>query len=355
MNNIKVPARICFYGDHQDYLGLPVIAGTIDRFIELKAVSNTSNSFTIKLLDLAETVTIPVDDSLSDVKNGDYFRSCMAILKEKGFVFDQGYDLEISGNIPVNAGLSSSSALVVCWLRFLIAIQEKSFSVSDAEIGHLAYEAESVYFKQPGGIMDQYTIAQGGMLFINTETGKSNALSTAIGTLVVAESGIAKQTLEVLKNARVYAQNAIAAVREINPNYNVSNSTLADYEKYKAAVPVEFHNHWYATIHNYDITKNAYLELQKANPDIAILGDLMNKHQDILQNQIQNTPDEMIKMLESAKKAGAIGAKIIGSGGGGCMVAITDNETKDNVIKAFLASNAINAYEVKLTKLHYEE
>ncbi|MEM9867554.1 MAG: galactokinase family protein, partial [Bacteroidota bacterium] len=33
MIEISVPARICFYGDHQDYLGLPVIAGTIDRYI----------------------------------------------------------------------------------------------------------------------------------------------------------------------------------------------------------------------------------------------------------------------------------------------------------------------------------
>jgi len=30
---VKAPGRICFFGDHQDYLGLPVIAATIDRYI----------------------------------------------------------------------------------------------------------------------------------------------------------------------------------------------------------------------------------------------------------------------------------------------------------------------------------
>ena len=28
--SVKAPGRICFFGDHQDYLGLPVIVATID-------------------------------------------------------------------------------------------------------------------------------------------------------------------------------------------------------------------------------------------------------------------------------------------------------------------------------------
>ena len=349
MINIKVPARICFYGDHQDYLGLPVIAGTINRFIQLKATPNNSKCFRIELLDLKETISIAVNDSLEEIEDEDYFRSCLAILLTKNFEFLQGYDVEISGDIPVNAGLSSSSALVVCWLRFLIEIQKKTISITDAELGHLAYEAEVEYFKQPGGLMDQYTIAQGGMLFIDTNTGKSNSLSPKIGTLIVAESGIAKQTLEVLSNAKLYAQRAIEVVQESFPDFNLKQATLTDYSKYKSLVPDKFQNHWYATIHNFEITKKAKLELKKLNPDINVLGELMNAHQKILQEQIQNTPKEMIKMMDAAREAGALGAKIIGSGGGGCMVAITGNNTREKVIDAFLASGAVKAYEVQLT------
>ena len=47
----------------------------------------------------------------------------MVILGQEGAEFSQGYTIEISGTIPVNAGVSSSSALVVAWLRFLIRIQ----------------------------------------------------------------------------------------------------------------------------------------------------------------------------------------------------------------------------------------
>ena len=38
MIEFKTPARVCFFGDHQDYLDLPVIAGTINRYIHLKAI-----------------------------------------------------------------------------------------------------------------------------------------------------------------------------------------------------------------------------------------------------------------------------------------------------------------------------
>ena len=34
---ISAPGRICLFGDHQDYLGLPVIACAIDRQVILTA------------------------------------------------------------------------------------------------------------------------------------------------------------------------------------------------------------------------------------------------------------------------------------------------------------------------------
>ena len=49
MIKTKAPGRICFFGDHQDYLNLPVIAGTIDRFIEIKGERNRKEYLRLKL------------------------------------------------------------------------------------------------------------------------------------------------------------------------------------------------------------------------------------------------------------------------------------------------------------------
>ena len=54
----EASARICLFGDHQDYLNLPVIAGTIDRKIKIKATPNSTTTYFLQLLDLEENITI---------------------------------------------------------------------------------------------------------------------------------------------------------------------------------------------------------------------------------------------------------------------------------------------------------
>ena len=210
------------------------------------------------------------------------------------------------------------------------------------------YETEVLYFNQPGGLMDQYGIAQQGLLFIDTKMGKTDRLKANLGKLVVAESGIEKQTLDVLKNARSHQEEAIEVVKQMHKGFDITKTTIADYERYLNIVPKELHKHWYASIYNYDITKKAKKELEKPESDLSTLAELMNQHQNILRECIENTPVEMTKMMNYAKEAGAIAAKTIGSGGGGSMVAMVDEESKDEVIRAFLHGGAKAAYEVEL-------
>ena len=170
-----------------------------------------------------------------------------------------------------------------------------------------------------------------------------------MGKLLVAESGVPKKTLEVLKNARVYQQRAVEAVKNVHPELELEHANLQDYEKYIDLVPQELQGYWYSTIYNYHITVEAKKELLQPNPNIQVLGDLMNQHQIILQNEIKNTPLEMVGMMDAARDAGAIGTKIIGSGGGGCMVAMVNDEVKEQVKKAFMDKGAKAVYTVELT------
>ena len=349
MINIRVPARICFYGDHQDYLGLPVIAGTINRFIHLEANPIDKPQFVIQMPDIGKARTIDLADD-APIEQDDYLRAALTLLRKEGAVFNQGYAITISGNIPVNAGLSSSSALVVCWIRFLVAAQKEHQVFSDERIAALTYAAEVTFFNQHGGLMDQYTIALGGLIFIDTHRVVCQRLNPQMGILVVAESGLAKQTMTVLKNARAYAQNAINAVKKQEPNFDIRTSSLADYDRYKAVVPKDYLPFWYAALHNYDLTLQAKALLESQPADPSELGGLMNAHQHLLETYIQNTPESMVKQLQAARAAGALGTKIIGSGGGGCMVALVEASTKDAVIEAFLQAGAKAAYEVQLTQ-----
>lgn len=346
----EASARICFFGDHQDYLNLPVIAGTIDRKIKIKATPNSTATYFLQLLDLDVTIIIDLNEKINLITESDYYRSSMAVLQKEGSHFTQGYDIEISGNIPLNAGISSSSALVVAWLRFLLQAQKVSSPLSNKTLGELAYASEVLYFKQPGGLMDQYTIAQGGLLYINTKTGRTSELPNTLGKLVVAESGIYKETLTVLQNARNFSQNALEVVLKKEPNFDIHTATVSSYNDYLQFVPEKYKDHWYAAIHNHLLTQEAKKALQTDKPNLKAIGTLMNEHQKILEERIQNTPTIMKIQLDAARSAGALGAKIIGSGGGGCMVAMVSDDTLQPVINAFLAKGAKSAYEVNLTK-----
>jgi galactokinase len=137
--------------------------------------------------------------------------------------------------------------------------------------------------------------------------------------------------------------------KKVHPEFELQRATLTDYEKYVDLVPEELQGYWYATIYNYHITLEAKKELLKPNPNIQLLGDLMNQHQIILQNEIKNTPLEMAEMMDAARNAGATGTKIIGSGGGGCMVAMVTKDMEENVKQAFLDKGAKAVYRVELT------
>jgi len=345
---VKAPARICFFGDHQDYLDLPVIAGTIDRYIFIEGTPNSTHNFYLQLIDLHKSIVIDLNKKLINIENEDYFRSVLAVLQKKGFHFTQGYNIKIWGDIPVNAGVSSSSALVVAWIRFLLEATDHKQDISDEEIGQWAYEAEVTYFNQPGGLMDQYTIAQGGLLYIDTLSAKTHRLRADFGSLVIAESGIAKQTLTVLKNARTYGREAIAAVQKKVPDFTMQEAGEEAYQEYLPYVPKPYQAHWYAAVHNYVLTLKAKKMLSGSSTDHVTLGKWMNDHQLILQERIQNTPQIMQNQIKAALTAGALGAKIIGSGGGGCMVAMVTEATKEKVIQAFLKAGAKKAYEISL-------
>ena len=349
MISVKAPARICFFGDHQDYLDLPVIAGTINRYIYIKGKPNNKKAFFIQLTDVNIDVNINLNENFNIIQKDDYLRSVLFVLKKAGFTFEEGYDVEITGNIPINAGLSSSSSLVVAWIRFLLTSINRENEVSDKNIGEWAYAAEVIFFNQPGGLMDQYTIAQGGLLFIDTLSTKVQRLRADFGSLVIAESGIAKQTLSVLQNARSFGCSAIAAVESKVSGFNIHQANQREYKKHLSHVPQKYRDHWYAAIHNHLLTQKARTMLSGIYQDLSQLGTWMNAHQQILEDRIQNTPLVMQKQIRAAREAGALGAKIIGSGGGGCMVAMVSDNTKEKVIQAFLNTGAKKAYEISLT------
>jgi mevalonate kinase len=79
---------------------------------------------------------------------------------------NQGFDLTIHSEIPVSAGLSSSTALCIASIR---ALQQLcGIEHSTGEIAELSFQIERYDLDVECGRMDQYAIAYGGVTYIQT-------------------------------------------------------------------------------------------------------------------------------------------------------------------------------------------
>jgi len=349
--SLTAPARICLFGDHQDYLGLPVIACAIDKHITLTAVKNNSKKLKINLPDIELERSIDIFETFEILEKGDHFASAIRVIKRHGIIIDIGYNLTMSGNIPINAGVSSSSAVVVAWIHFLLKAFSVDNKITHEFISQLAYEAEVLEHHSPGGKMDQYTIGIGNVVFIETgDYFNYELIGDTIDGMVLGESGIAKNTIGLLGSCKSNAIKALKIIQDKEASFVLEKATLKDYENYKTLLPDELKPFFYAAIQNHIITKKALTVLKKTTLNYPLIGNLINQHHRILRDNLKLTVPKIDAMIDAANKAGAYGAKIIGSGGGGCIVALCPNHLQEKISVAIKKAGAKNAYPVCVAK-----
>ncbi len=346
----KAPGRICLFGDHQDYLGLPIIACAINRFVEIKAIVNQTDMFHIEMPDIFISRSFSIYENFETLQPSDFLASSIRVLKRYGCIPNEGFDILITGEIPINAGLSSSSAVVVAWVRFLVETFGCTYPITNKFIAEIAYEAEVLEHNSPGGRMDQYTIAIGDIIYL--QTGKNTRfkkIKNTLNVLVVAESGVPKNTIGVLGNLKKKALNSIKIVQDYDHSFDLFSASLIDIDTYSHVLPKDLIPLFYASIKNHLITQAAFLALHKNPLDHKKIGKLMNEHHYVLKNKLKVTTPKIDQMIDAAIHAGAYGAKIVGSGGGGSICALTSQHHQEPVIKALMRAGAKDAYPISVT------
>lgn len=343
------PGRTCLFGDHQDYLGLPVIACAIDRDIKLIAVQNTSNVFNLNMVDINEVRIIDINETFSNLKPRDYFASSLRVLRRYGCIPTVGYDIIITGNIPINSGTSSSSALLIAWINFLVTAFGVNEEVTPEFIAQIGYVSEVLEHGEPGGMMDHYSIAMGNIVHINTsEPFRCSIIGTDLKGLVIGVSGVPKETIGLIGELKNNALLAIGIIKQKFKDFDLNTSEIEDLKKYCNSLPDRLIPYFEAAIKNHHYTKLALIEFQKPSLDLKKIGELMNGHHAVLRDLLKITVPKIDAMIKAALNAGAYGAKIVGSGGGGCIVAIADPKNQEEVVQAILAAGAKDAFAVNV-------
>jgi len=163
----RAPGRVNIIGEHTDYNGLPVLPMTIGQDIRIAFASRRDGAIRLHNTDRRfSPAEFANGRAIPPSATGAWDNYCKAAVQALNEHLEvtrfPGMDLLVSGDIPVSAGLSSSSALVVaCALAYLRALGKTlGEDIARLALAELMAEAEH-YVGTRGGGMDQAVILLG--------------------------------------------------------------------------------------------------------------------------------------------------------------------------------------------------
>jgi galactokinase len=304
--SVSAPGRICLFGEHQDYFGLPIIAAAINLRIFIRGTRRNDLIIKVSLPDIGEQEEFSLEGNLDYQKERDYLKSAVNVLRRKGIQFPFGWNCHLHGTIPINAGTSSSSALVIAWLKFLLeTAKDKTLNNPEtiAELGFLT----NVSFD---------------------EELKATELRNPLKRFVLANSLQKKDTTGMLGYIKKHVLEGVQIIRKNIKGFSLKEPLGQKEQEEIEALPPDNKRLLKGTLMTRDLTAQGKALFESETFDHQKFGQLLTKQHHVLRDYIQTSTPKIDKMIQEALNAGALGAKINGSGGGGCMFAYAPEKTE---------------------------
>jgi len=274
--------------------GLPAIASALGTYTVAEVKINEGEGWTVDDQRLATP-------GYKKKKHHEAMQSITNVIEYlKINIENQQLELTFTGDLVAASGVGASAAQCTSLARALN--DAFNLNLDDEEINKAAYEGEKAYHGTPSGI-DNTASTYGGLIWFekNLEGGDNtmDRLKSPIKMpLVIANSGITASTTEVVDDVRRLKEENKEKFEKIFNDYN--NLAI----KGKAAL---------------------------LKGDIKTVADLMNQNHKLLQ-EITVSGDINDKLVDLAINNGALGAKMTGTGRGGLVIAITENEEVQELI-----------------------
>lgn len=298
---VQTPLRVSFFGGGTDFPsffceeGGCVLTSAIDKYIFV----TVKKRFDEKLR-IGYTRTEMVD-SLDEIQH-ELIREA---LRKTGI--RHGVEVTTMGDIPsAGSGLGSSSTVTVGALHALYTLMGDI--VLAERLAREACDIEIDKLNKPIGIQDQYIAAYGGLRFLEFDP------SGEVRSEKVELDPVAKRRLN--ENMLLFFTGVTRSAGSIlGEQMRNINGRLIELRKMK------------------EMAHTARKELQAGNVDA--IGELLHESWQVkkqLASQITNR--EIDEMYAAARRAGAVGGKITGAGGGGFLLLYCPHEKQDAVRSA---------------------
>ncbi|HWF75290.1 MAG TPA: galactokinase [Solirubrobacteraceae bacterium] len=319
------PGRANLIGEHTDYndgLSLPF---AIEQGVRVSAEPGAENEVLARALDLGEEQRFPITGAKPDPAHrstggwSDFVRGTIGELTAAGFAL-RGAALEITGDVPQGAGLSSSAAIEVALSLALLAVAGIPAPADRIALARLCSRVENDWVGAHTGLLDQLASLCGERdhaLRIDFRTLEIRPVPLRLGdwTLVTAPSGEThsladsgyNERREETERARLALGLGLESLRDARPE------DLA-----RLPGPLDRRV-------RHVIEENARVEATVAAleaGDLAEVGRLLDASHASLRDLYDSSTDAVERTVARLREAGAVGARMMGGGFGGDVLAL---------------------------------
>ena len=240
----------------------------------------------------------------------------------------EGIEINITSTIPVASGLGSGAAVTVALTRALSS--HLNFPMTDEEVNAFAYEIEKLHHGTPSGIDNTVVTYAKPVYFVKGQPIETFTVGHPF-TIVIGDTGISAPTRESVGDVRkLWEADRSKWEGVFDEVGEIVKQAKQAIESGKPALPKERRD-----------------DVSEAEGR-RVLGSLMDQNHTLLQQMTVSSP-ELDKLVEAARNAGALGAKLSGGGRGGNMIALVEKENAPDVSEALLLAGAKSAIVTTIT------
>ena len=333
----SAPGRVNLIGEHIDYSQGFVLPFAITYRTTAQIRRREDQLIRIRSKQQIDDVVTSSIADLTPGSQGGWERYVLGVIWALGI--SDGVDIEIDGDVPLGAGLSSSAALecaVATGLNELF-----SLGLDNKQLALLAQKAENEYVGVPCGIMDQSVsiMAEAGSAFLLD----CRDLSTTLVPFDLGASGLELLIIDTQAHHALvdgeYAKRRqacesacsklhISSLRDIEMSALVAQRELLTVEEFKRA---------HHAVSEMARTLEAVDVLQRK--DFVALGSLVTQSHVSLRDDYEVSCPELNCAVDVALARGALGARMVGGGFGGSAIALAKQgqiqEIKSAITDAF--------------------
>ena len=258
-----------------------------------------------------------------------YLLGVVRLLEDAGYALTTGFDVQLCGNLPNGAGLSSSASIEV--LMAVLLNELCGFGLDRVTLVKLAQRAENEFVGMNCGIMDQFAVGMGKMdcaVFLDCQTLQyrySHIDLKGASIVIVNTNKRHSLTSSGYNDRRRDCEAALADLQRVRPIQALGELTPAEFDALAQHIksPVGRRRARHAVYENArTIEAVAALEAD----DVAKFGRLMHDSHVSLRDDYEVSCRELDTLAELAwRQPGVIGARMTGGGFGGCTVNLVEN------------------------------